>query len=58
MLQTIHQNLHCFITWHPWKNVIFVYKNIKSYEIKNKNIKIRASSMAINDKMLEKLKNF
>jgi myo-inositol-1(or 4)-monophosphatase len=24
----------------------------------NKNIKIRASSMAINDKMLEKLKNF
>jgi len=25
---------------------------------KNKNIKIRASSMAINDKMLEKLKNF
>jgi len=25
---------------------------------KNANIKIRASSMAINDKMLEKLKNF
>ena len=25
---------------------------------KNKNIKIRAFSMAINDKMLEKLKNF
>ena len=24
----------------------------------NKNIQIRASSMAINDKMLEKLKNF
>ena len=27
-------------------------------ENQNKNIKIRASSMAINQKMLEKLKNF
>ena len=38
-------------------NLIWLKKTLHLLS-QNKNIRIRASSMAINDKMLDKLKNF